>query len=77
MSIFKLDCVKGTIATGRLPSGDMTVSGPTQGPLEQVIFDVCRRFKGQKNASYGGWIIPHKDAATVEDALAVRCIKIS
>lgn len=76
MTIFKQDGVDGAITTSILPSGDMRVSGPQQGELEKVIFDVCHR-KGQKNASYGGWIIPKKDAVTVEGALTMRCIKIS
>lgn len=76
MSIFKLDGVEGRLETGRLPSGDMTVRGPAQGRLEQIMFDVCRS-KGRRDTNYGGWIVPKKDAATVTEALSTCCVKIS
>ena len=77
MAIYVLVGEVGTIATTHLPSGDLQVSGPRVGQLEQVMFDICR-WKGQTNNSYGGrWIIPKASAEAVEAALANRCTKIT
>lgn len=76
MSIYVKDGVQGQIRTTSLPSGDMAVSSPTSGPLEQIVFNLCR-WSGRKNISHGGWIVPAAKAGIVRAALNQHCKKIS
>lgn len=76
MSIYTKPGVVGQIKTTTLPSGDMAVSGPSGGPLEQIIFNVCR-FEGRRSPEYGGWIVPHAKAGRVAAALAHQCVVIA
>lgn len=76
MSIFAVPGVMGQIKTTHLPSGDMAVSGPTSGPLEQVMYEVCH-WSGRRNPQYGGWIIPHGSTSKVLYALKSRCTTIA
>ena len=43
---------EGKIRTVWLPSGDLAVSGPSSGPLEQIMFDICR-WDGVRNTKHG------------------------
>lgn len=76
MSIFVVSGMSGQIKTTALQSGDMAVSGPSTGPLEQIMFDVCR-WRGTRNAAYGGWIIPRASVGQVLRSLSDRCTKIA
>lgn len=76
MSIYVKDGVQGQIRTTVMPSGDMAISGPTSGPLEQVVFNICRR-DGRRNTSYGGWIVPAAKVGSVRAALNHQCKKIA
>jgi len=76
MSIYVKHGVQGQIQTTHLPSGDMAVAGPTTGPLEQVMFDVCR-WDGRRNPSYGGWIIPSSKIGKVRRMLEHLCQRIA
>lgn len=76
MSIFVITGVSGQIKTTALQSGDMAVAGPSTGPLEQIMFDICR-WRGTRNADYGGWIIPRASVGQVLRALCERCTKIA
>lgn len=76
MSIFVVTGIDGQIRTSYLPSGDLAVSGPSVGTLEQIMFDICR-WKGRKNPNYGGWIIPSASAGSVLARLSERCTKIA
>lgn len=76
MSIFAVPGITGQIKTTHLPSGDMAVSGPGSGPLEQIMYEACH-WSGRRNAKYGGWIIPHKSASKVVYALKIRCTTIA
>jgi hypothetical protein len=76
MSIFIVNGMDGQIRTTQLPSGDMAVAGPGSGPLEQIIFDICR-WDGRRNPAYGGWIIPREYASRAYNKLLDRCIRIS
>ena len=55
---------------------DMAVNGPSSGPLEQLMFEVCR-WSGHRNPAYGGWIIPRNAAQRVLSALDQHCTKIA
>lgn len=76
MSIYVVAGMEGQIKTTTLPSGDMAVTGPVSGPLEKIIFDVCR-WTGQRNPNYGGWIIPRTSIGRVMTALNSCCNKIA
>ena len=76
MSILIQPGVEGQIKTTNLPSGDMAVNGPSSGPLEQLMFEVCR-WSGHRNPAYGGWIIPRNAAQRVLSALDQHCTKIA
>lgn len=76
MSIFVVSGMDGQIKTTKLPSGDMSVSGPASGPLEQIMFDICR-WDGRRNPSYGGWIIPSEYVSRAYAKLLNRCTKIA
>lgn len=76
MSIYVVPGIEGQIRTTTLPSGDMSVAGPSSGPLEQVVFDMCR-WVGVKNPSYGGWIIPRSSVGRVIAALNNQGRKIA
>lgn len=76
MSIYVKRGVNGQIKTTHLPSGDMAVSGPLSGPLEQIMFNACCR-KGRRNPSHGGWIIPRASATGVSLTLGELCEKIT
>jgi len=79
MSIFVTSGVSGQIKTWRLPSGDLSVTGPLSGPLEQIMFEVCGRTGAKSNGNVGckGWIVPARSAEATVAALEKRCIKIS
>lgn len=79
MSIFVKSGVSGQIKTWSLPSGDLSVSGPIAGPLEQIMFEVCGRSGVRSNASGGSksWIVPARARDTVIAALESRCSKIT
>ena len=79
MSIFVKSGINGQIKTWPLPSGDLSVTGPASGPLEQIMFEVCGRSGVRSNASDAskGWTIPARARDTVIAALESRCIKIS
>lgn len=55
MSIFTQPDFPGQIKTSGLPSGDMAVTAPSTGPLEQLMFAVCRE-RAYRNLQ-GGWIV--------------------
>lgn len=76
MSIYRMPDVLGEIVTTQLPSGDMAVRMPNSGPLEQLVFAICRH-KGYRNSSYGGWIVPSSAIGGVRAALAARCTKVA
>lgn len=79
MSILVRSGVSGQIKTWALPSGDLSVSGPIAGPLEQIMFDVCGR-SGTRSKDGGatkGWIVPARARGAVMAGLESRCIKIS
>lgn len=75
MSIYRLNGVHGEIVTTALPSGDMAVSSPSNGPLEQIVFDVCR-WDGKRNPSYEGWIVPHSKVGKIKAQQAEKCTLI-
>lgn len=75
MSIFVVSGLDGQIKTTKLPSGDMAVSCSSSGPLEQIMFDICR-WDGRRNPSYGGWIIPSEYSSRAYAKLMSRCTKI-
>ena len=54
MSIYTKPGVAGQIKTTTLPSGDMAVSAPVGGLLEQIIFNLCK-FDGRRSTEYGEW----------------------
>lgn len=76
MSIFVVSGLDGQIKTTALPSGDMSVSGPASGPLEQIMYDACR-WSGKRNPSHGGWIIPKASVDRVRRALSDRCTMLA
>lgn len=76
MSIYKLQGEKGEIMTTALPSGDMAVSSPRAGPLEQIVFDICR-WDGHRAPTYGGWIIPMNKVGAVKAKLAEKCTLVA
>ena len=76
MSIFTKAGVVGQIKTTHLPSGDMAVSGPSSGPLEQIMYDVCH-WSGRRNPDYGGWIVPRNAVNGVLSAFGQRCDRTS
>lgn len=79
MSIFVKSGVSGQIKTWPLPNGDLSVSGPFTGPLEQIMFDVCGRSGVRSNdgGAIKGWIVPARARDAVMAGLESRCIKIS
>jgi hypothetical protein len=79
MSIFVKSGINGQIKTWPLPSGDLSVTGPASGPLEQIMFEACGRSGIRSNAggTSKGWIIPSRTRSAVIAALKSRCIKIS
>lgn len=76
MSIYVQPGVLGQIKTTSLPSGDLAVACPSSGPLEQLVFNICR-WDGRRNQDYGGWIIPSSKAAKVRYALEQQCTKVA
>ena len=72
MSIYRIDGIEGQIITTTLPSGDVAIACPNSGPLEQIVFDLCR-WSGRRNANYGGWIVPMSKAGYVKLRLAEHC----
>jgi hypothetical protein len=76
MSIFCKDGVGGEIRTTTLPSGDVAVSCPTDGPLNQIVFNICR-WDGRNNPAYGGWIVPKARAWKVRRDLEAQCRKLA
>lgn len=76
MSIYVKEGVQGQICTTVLPSGDMAVSGPASGPLERIVFNLCR-WDGRRNPKYGGWIVPAAKVGSVRVALNHQRKKIS
>lgn len=76
MSIFYKPGVEGQIKTTHLPSGDMAVSGPSSGELEQIMFDACR-WSGRRAPDYGGWIVPRSAVGRVLSSLASQCTQIA
>lgn len=79
MSIFVKSGISGQIKTWARPSGDLSVTGPASGPLEQIMFEVCGRSGVRSNAGGAskGWTIPSRERDAVMAALESRCIKIS
>lgn len=75
MSIFKQNGVDGRITTIGLPSGDMAVTAPFSGPLEGVMFAVCRT-RGYRNP-HGGWIVKSTHVAAAKAAFASACIAVT
>ena len=73
MSIYTKPGVAGQIKTTTLPSGDMAVSAPVGGLLEQIIFNLCK-FDGRRSTEFGGWIVPRSKAGKVAAALAHQCV---
>lgn len=76
MSIYVQTGVTGQIKTTSLPSGDMAVACPPAGPLEQLVFNICR-WDCRRNQDYGGWIVPSSKAAQVRRALEQQCTKVA
>jgi hypothetical protein len=76
VSIFVVVGIEGQIVTTALPSGDMAVNSPASGPLNQLVFNICR-YVAQRNQSYGGWIVPASKVGSVRLALSSKCRKIS
>lgn len=72
MSIYVKVGLPGQIKTTPLPSGDMVVAGPETGPLEQIMFSICR-WDGLRRPAYGGWIIPSSRVGKIRSALASQC----
>jgi hypothetical protein len=78
MSIFVKSGESGKIETWCLPSGDLSVSGPVSGALEQIMFEVCGSSGVRSTPGHGkkGWIVPARLKAAVQEALECRCTKI-
>lgn len=76
MSIYKINGDHGQVTTTMLPSGDLAVSCPSSGPLEQLVFSACR-WHGRRAPNYGGWIVPSEHRWKVTKDLDRACIKIS
>jgi len=75
MSIFQQPDVPGQIKTSALPSGDMAVTAPSAGPLEQLMFKVCRD-RGYRNPQ-GGWIVKSQHVNAARDAFRLACITVA
>lgn len=75
MSIFKQNGVDGQITTSILPSGDMAVTAPFSGPLEELMFAVCRN-RGYRNPQ-GGWIVKSTHVAAARAVFASACITVA
>ena len=78
MSIFVKSGESGKIETWSLPSGDLSVSGPVAGALEQIMFELCGSSGVRSTPGHGkkGWIVPAREKATVLAGLECRCTKI-
>lgn len=71
MSIFMKEGEQGSIETWILPSGDLSVSGPASGPLEQIMFEACARHGTRFNPGNNrkGWTIPSSPKTIVISVL--------
>lgn len=76
MSIYRIKGIKGEIVTTNLPSGDLAVSSPQTGPLEQLVFNICR-WDGRRAPTYGGWLIPMDKSVEIQNKLAEKCIVVA
>lgn len=74
MGIFKQHGVDGQITTTSLPSGDMAITAPCAGPLEELMFAVCRD-RGYRDP-YGGWIVKSIHVTAAKAAFESSCITV-
>jgi len=77
LSIYKLYGEDGNIVTTKLPSGELAISSPPVGPLEQLVYALCNRRGYRISQSPYRWIVKpeHVVAATIE--FQRKCITVS
>lgn len=74
MGIYSITGRSERITTSTLPSGDIKVDGPRNGPLEQIMFDACRRI-GYRSGY--GWIVHAKHAGQLRSTLTNKCFVVA
>lgn len=77
MAIYSLPGRKDQIVTTELPSGDVRVTRPWRGPLEQIAFMACKEHGDPSGRDGRDWIVRADKARAFHASLALQCVVVA